>query len=358
MPETAPFHTCKFCDYKSKWNHNVLRHTVTKHPQNDATPNVAQATPNVTLATPNVTLSTPNVTRIATPDESIPQNCRTCYKCDKVFSRHNVLTRHVIHCTGLSSLQCPICQKLVNSRGSKYKHVKACRAKREEESKALVVVQPLEVELQLPELLAQTEVIPLQEPTSATIANTTNNITINGDVQQNNNITNNNITQNIIVFQHNEPLLHDHITKKALRKILQSHHCNYSDLLTAFSQEVLKRKENQCVRKTNLRSTSSAVHVGNDVWEARTDKQVIPKLLCNLAMTFAGSMETYKLAIQKALDQFIEDVTCDGEHGNDDAEEIAHMQKLYKNTIGNVKHILFNVTKQTMGEKKANAMLC
>jgi hypothetical protein len=99
------------------------------------------------------------------------------------------------------------------------------------------------------------------------------------------------------------------------------------------------------------------VHVGNDVWEARGDSQVIPKLLCNLAMTFADSIGTYKIAIQEALETYIEDVTCDGEHGNNDKDEIQRMQVLYKKTMNNVKHILFNVTKHAIGELKAHEIV-
>jgi hypothetical protein len=182
--------------------------------------------------------------------------------------------------------------------------------------------------------------------------------TANGSVAHsitnNNNVTIN-VTNNIIAFKENEELLADHITKQYLRKLLYLP-TDYGDLLTNYSESVLKRKENQCVRKTNLRSSSSLVHLGNDVWEAQADSHILPRLLNNLAITFSCSLDKYKMEMTKMLDQFIEDVTCNGEHGTSDAEEAARMRRMYKNTINNVKHILFNLTKQTLGEQKANAM--
>jgi hypothetical protein len=120
---------------------------------------------------------------------------------------------------------------------------------------------------------------------------------------------------------------------------------------------VLKRKENQCVRKTNLRSSSSSVHVGDNVWEAQADAQVIPKVLCNLAMTLSGSIEEYKLAARETLEMFIEDLTCYGEHGNDNKDEIAKLKVLYKKTLSSLRHNLFNITRQTIGAQKAMEML-
>ena len=334
LKTNASMYTCSICDYNSKWKHNVTRHMVTNHPST----NIHAPSTNIHAPSTNIHATACNTTGNT--------NTKECMKCKRVFAKRCTMLTHVSKCKGVQDrTTCEYCHNKYASYKSRMNHVSRCPVKKEIDSKALVPV-------------AQQQAGPVA------LAINNNNITINGDNIQNNNNTQNNNTQNntqnitnnnIIVFQQNKPFLYDHISKKALRNMLKAN--DYSDLLTAFSEEVLKRKENQCVRKTNLRSTSNTVHVGNDVWEARTDKQVMPKLLSNLAMSFSGSMDMYKLAIQKALDQFIEDVMCDGEHGTDDANEIAHMQKLYKSTMNNVKHILFNVTKQTMGERKAQAML-
>jgi hypothetical protein len=130
---------------------------------------------------------------------------------------------------------------------------------------------------------------------------------------------------------------------------------DYGDILTEYFKHIMKHEENQCVRKTNLRSTSSAVHVGNNVWEAFADKQIYPKLLCNVAINFSESIENCRLKITKEFDSFIEDITCDGQHGTDDKDEIKRVNELYKRTISNVIHIIFNVTKQALAAKQAKS---
>lgn len=181
--------------------------------------------------------------------------------------------------------------------------------------------------------------------TSITNNNTTNNIQ--------NNIININVTP--MVFKENTPYLFDHVPKAKIRQLLRNN--DYSEIMDAFSRDVLKRSENACVRKTNLRSSSSSVHVGNNVWEMQSDANVIPKVLCNLAITLSGSIEEYKLAAKAALEAFIEDLTCYGEHGNEDKDEIAQLKTLYKKTLGDLKHNIFNITRQTIGAQKAIAML-
>ena len=301
--QTVVFVQCQYCYYKSKWKHNVTRHMMVKHPST----NVSHASTNVSHASSEIYTS------------------KQCIKCNYIFSKRYTMLKHFEKCKG-NKLECEFCKNIYSSRVTKSKHMRICRVKKEAESIAL--------------LIKSEEAQP-----------TNQNVTYNQNVQIiNNNITNN----NIIVFRENEPLLSDHITKNYLKKLLGTN--DYSELLSNFSEAILKRKENQCVRKTNLRSSSSSVHIGNDIWEARPDHQAIPRLLSNLAITFAGSMECYKIAVQKALDQFIEDVTCNGEHGTDDSSEIAQMQRMYKNTVSNLKHILFNLTKQTLGERKANAV--
>ena len=109
---------------------------------------------------------------------------------------------------------------------------------------------------------------------------------------------------------------------------------------------------NQCVRKTNLRSTSSAVHIGDDNWEYHSDKQVLPKLLSNIAGNFNEVAEQYKSNIYKQLETFMIDVTCEAQDCHEDVEEEARMKALYKRTVLNIKHLLFNLTKQTIAEKR------
>ena len=92
------------------------------------------------------------------------------------------------------------------------------------------------------------------------------------------------ILKDIIVYDpKNMELLNDHISKGELKKMISNF--DFSKVLTDYSTALLSRKENQCVRKTNLNSTSSSVHVGDNKWEFQTDKYIYPKLLTNIANT-------------------------------------------------------------------------
>ena len=317
MENSDENYKCTHCDYKSKWKGNVRRHMVTKH-----------TSPNVTDYSPNVTDSSPNVT-VPSRDSNI------CRICTKIYSSKYALKKHLHKCKGTTNpLQCNFCLKTFKYRSNVSAHLKICK------STAIVVSTSEE----LPQSTIQ------QHASSITNNNTTNNNTIN-NVQ---NIININI-QTPMVFKENTPYLFDHITKKTLKQLLKND--DYSELIGAFSKDVLRRCENQCVRKTNLRSSSSSVHVGNNVWEMHSDANVIPKVLCNLAITLSGSIEEYKVAAKATLETFIEDLTCYGEHGNEDKDEIALLKKLYKKTMADLKHNIFNITRQTVGAQKALAML-
>ena len=127
---------------------------------------------------------------------------------------------------------------------------------------------------------------------------------------------------------------------------------DFSKVLTDYSTALLSRKENQCVRKTNLRSTSSAIHVGDDKWEYQSDKEVLPKLLSNIATNFGNIQHDYKIKIIEELDTFIIDVQAEAVDCHEDVEEEARLKELFKRTLTNFKHLLFNLTKQTIAEKR------
>jgi hypothetical protein len=185
---------------------------------------------------------------------------------------------------------------------------------------------------------------------------TNNNITNNTNII-NNTTNNNNITINCpIVFQENTPFLSDHISKDALKNIIKTQ-SDFVELMNLFSKDILTRDENKCVRKTNLRSGSSTVYIGNDVWESQADSHVMPRMLCNMAMSLSDSMEQHALRMREALGAFIEDLTCYGEHGNSEPDEILCLKQCYKKALTNLKHTLFNITKQTIGTQRALAMM-
>jgi hypothetical protein len=100
------------------------------------------------------------------------------------------------------------------------------------------------------------------------------------------------------------------------------------------------------------------VHMGDDKWEAQTDSNLIPKIVCRIADNFTESAYNYKLDMQQTLETYLEDIACEGIHGNsDDKDETKRVQECYKKTLEQVRLILFNVTKERMGELKAQAIL-
>ena len=332
MYKDSTIYKCVNCDYESKWRSNVTRHMIRKH---DA--------PKVTVSAPKVTVLAPKVTDL----ENIQNNdtiieCNQCEKCNKVFSRKNILIKHQEKCQGiLNPLQCEHCMKIFAYKSNKSQHKKICKIK-EKQNNEMVIFGTNEInniEVVEPTQLTQSSIpsssTPLTQVQNA--ESIINNNTINN--------TTNNVVNQIIVFDPvNMELLNDHISKQDIRKMVNN--ADFVKVLTDYSQALLGRTENQCVRKTNLRSSSSAIHIGNDKWEYHSDKQILPKLLANIATNFSTMTQDHKIKILKQLDDFIVGVTCEGEDYHEDKEEEATLRSRFKSTSNNIKHVLFNLTKQ------------
>ena len=155
-------------------------------------------------------------------------------------------------------------------------------------------------------------------------------------------------------------LLNDHISKNELNKMMKMNGYNngrdFPKVLTDYSKALMRRSENQCIRKTNLLSSSSAVHVGDDKWEYQSDNEVLPKLLSNIATNLGNMQHDYKIQIMKELDTFIIDVQSEAIDCHEDEKEEARLKELFKRTLTNMKHLLFNLTKQAIAEKKKNIL--
>ena len=79
------------------------------------------------------------------------------------------------------------------------------------------------------------------------------------------------------------------------------HSLNCPAMFAAFSEELMKRSENLCIRKTNLKSNTSSVHVGNNVWEVKPDHLVMPLAMGNVAMTLIKCLSIYEIGVNKTL---------------------------------------------------------
>ena len=323
---------CSNCDYKSAWKCNLTRHMERKH----ATENSIPITENSIPITENSIPFTENSIPITENSISNLAHIISCEKCKKTFSRRQHLLHHIPRCKGIINiLSCDYCHKTFTKLNNKSRHLRICKVKVEIDSKALVPVNETNTPNTLPN------------------ENTINQVTQNANTINNN--TNNNVTinNNVIVYdpKHME-FLTDHITKQDFTKM--AYHHDFSKVLTDYGTALLSRSENQCVRKTNLRSTSSAVHVGDDKWEYYSDRQVLPKLLSNIADNFNDVREHYKVNIYKQLETFMLDVQAEAEDCHEDAEEEIRLKALYKRAVSNVKHLLFNLTKQALVVKRKN----
>jgi hypothetical protein len=210
--------------------------------------------------------------------------------------------------------------------------MKICKAKKEVESKALIVAQPQNVQHTVtPQPIGQNVYI--------------NNYVVDNSI---------NVTNNIIVVDANNldkiQLLSDHITKQTFKKICQ----NISDskvLLSRFGKEIFKNPSNLCVKKTNLKSKTSKIHIGDDKWTTQLDKPLYSGLIGSIATSFGSMREDYKVRLaiitQKYMDDFIESMTCEGEHGDDsDEEEKKRVKNAFKFLIDELKIVLFNISKE------------
>jgi len=200
-----------------------------------------------------------------TQHECSPLACEYCdYKSNRAYN----IVRHKALKHGNTSLKatepmlpqkkchaCKFCKATFNHSSSKCRHMKVCSAKPEH-------------------------------------AGGTTNITVNNTntVNSNNNTVNNttsnttNNTINVIVFDPNEmQLLNDHIDVAELRKIMLVNGHDHRDVMRKFGRAILRRPENRCVKKINLRQAHSQVHVGNNKWESRLDADIYPKLTSSIA---------------------------------------------------------------------------
>ena len=273
---------CDVCNYKTTRQYNLTRHML-RHIDDGTTCNPEQ-------------------------DHNVEL---TCEKCSKSLANKYSLKTHLKTCTGPKedTVACPHCCKVFAYRWGKYRHVKICQKKPANTSDDGLVTQMVN---------------------NGTINNTTNN-----------NTTNNN-TINIVVFNPDDiPFLTDHMDE-LLPMLLDTN--NKEAFLQQYSRLLLERDENKCVKKTNLRSSHSQVHVGNNDWETRSDSTVYPGLMCNIASTCSDKVGAHRNDRKfKELDKYI-GCMCDNGYCNSTESEEKHMKKEFEKNMNGVKGIVFDTT--------------
>jgi hypothetical protein len=162
-------------------------------------------------------------------------------KCNKFLSSKRNLEKHLLICKGVSNpLECHLCHKILANSSSKSRHLKNCKL----------------------------SLINNEQP-SMPINNITNNI---------------DTCTNIIVFNPNNPngksLKTDHINLEFISKLLK---IKEEDAFSLYTKKILDNPENRCIKKTNLRSTFSEIHVGNNKWNSYYDSDIYPKFISEIS---------------------------------------------------------------------------
>ena len=209
-------------------------------------------------------ISKSNYLNIAQSNTIIVQNniikCPTCYLC---FKKQRYLTLHIPKCKKINNPhECSICHKLYSSKDSKNRHMKICK---------------------------DTQIMLLNDSNKNdknTIINNINGPTSIQNIQTQQNIENQTIIQNtinIINYKDDDtiPFLNDHISAEDLTNIFNGR--NTVDAFRKYTQLLMQRPENRLVKKTNSRSNCSQVFTEDNKWESRLDKEVYPKLACEIA---------------------------------------------------------------------------
>jgi hypothetical protein len=293
----------------------------------------------------NVTEKHANVTEnhaIVTFENKITFQCE---KCDKILSTNQNYKNHIERCKGaINGLQCYNCKQIFNNRTSKSRHLKSCICQ------SLISVH-------------DTHTIPI---TNHTTNNTTTNIgrdlntinTVNNTINQTNNIT-------ILTVDPNKldelDFVTDHITNPQLKNILKITHQDVSDtkkvnMLEAYMRQLMSNPINKCIQKTNLQNVYSQIHTGDNKWETKHDKELYPKLTCNVAQGLSGLMisrndDAHMIKTERKLEElrtFLDYMSDEG-YRNDSDPDINHKTHLlFKELVQRIKSVVFDMTKITL----------
>ena len=277
-------YTCSDCKYSSKYSYNLNRHFIRKHLDKD-TPTYQKEIPAHQKEIPIYQKEIPIY------QKEIPNKCD---KCDKVLANKQSFNRHIKNCKGkINPLECKFCKEIFTMQTNKYRHQLICLSKNRE----LVVI-----------------------PDEQTILSSS--------------IVKINTQNNIIVFSPDMEFVKTPEFDRKLKDILRSS-MNGDEHLDI--KELLSVKENQCIKKTNLRSSTS--------WETEIDEDVYSKMACNLSDNLNSDiLRSKSRECYKKLEAFT-DYMADEGYINDTDEKQKELIAQYKNLVKHLKVIVYNLTK-------------
>ena len=347
--DTAPAFSCSICDRKFKYEHNLRRHMVMKKCTTSTQQNINMAQQNINMAQQNINIDQQNI-NIDQQNINIDQQniniANMCDRCNKTLASKQSLQRHIAVCDGtLNAKMCPNCHKTFAFTQSKHHHLKTCQ------STQLVAIN------QTPTALSNcpiTNNIDTQNNIQNSVVNNTHNTT-----QNNTHNDNSKNIQNITIVAFNPeditsivPLLTDHIDIKAMKRAIKTQ--DKPDVLLKYTKELMKKPENRCIKKTNMRSSHSSVHVGNNNWELKPDALIYPKFVSDIASMSQELLEKCKHHpsipdhIIQGLIAFNEYMADNG-YCNDEQQVQERIKHNYRRVVAGAKSIVYE---QTVADQK------
>ena len=288
-------HNCSECFFASKWHYSLRRHFMRKHIEKNE-----PLEQKVTDFEQKVT------------DTILHEN--QCEKCEKILSNKKNYRNHIKKCKGkINPLGCLYCKKEFSYKSNKSSHQKICKAKEKIDEKSII-------EKNL-------------------------NIIENQNINTQNNIETQN--NNIIIFASEtgdmEFVKTPEFTKK-LKTFLSG--CNYIENIKNYNKEILSIKENQCVKKTNLRSSTSKVYIGHNKWETKNDADIYPAITCNLADDMCNVIMGLKQRDRYKVIERVLDCLADNGYINDTDEKQKEMEDNFKNIVKDLKLVIYDLTRE------------
>ncbi|MFZ9377068.1 MAG: hypothetical protein ACO25K_08085, partial [Candidatus Fonsibacter ubiquis] len=240
-------------------------------------------------------------------------------------------------CKGLKDpLSCEYCHSIFSHEKSRFAHYKICKTKKEIDSKALVTVSSTP-----------------SNQTATTISNqaadTINNINTQNNIQTQNN-------QNIIVVYNpsGTEFTKEHINHDAfIQRLLQMVQPNADrNMVLDYGRQIFTNPVNQCIKKEDLKSGHSEVHVGDNKWEMKLDKALYPKLASDLANNLSEVVYTNRNNIPKRwfdkIVNFLDYMADDGYINTDNKEDKKRIEQEYSMLAKELRLIMYEVSRNNL----------
>ena len=270
---------CAHCNYTTNRLYNLNRHIITHdirnnnnenvenveiENDNNTSPKVVNMAPKVVNTAPKVVNMAPKVVNSAPKVINVAPKVtkHKCLGCYKEFCFNKTLVKHITVCKKIQHpCECPNCHVVFENKQQVYRH----KRKDNCTSTALILVDE-----------TPKEVTHSSETTNINSIETQNNIGQMIQTQNNttNTNTNNNITINVFPTSlHSDYNINtDHINLEELKRDIK--HQSIFEAVGTSLRKVLQNGENLPVKKKSIKSNYSYIHVGNNQWEMRKDKEI------------------------------------------------------------------------------------